>query len=89
MEYQQAKRETFYTPQATLAMKKTLKETANIVETRPRLLRNFLLNSTLGQDETNIVHQVERTGQQLLNSKRRKLAREASSTNLQMDTHAP
>ncbi|KAL0142187.1 small nuclear RNA activating complex, subunit SNAP43-domain-containing protein [Mucor lusitanicus] len=85
LEYQQAKRETFYTPQATSAMKQAVKETANIVETRPRLLRNFLLNSTLGQDETNIVNQVKRTGQQLLNSKRRKLAKEAVSSHLQMD----
>ncbi|KAK4519188.1 H/ACA snoRNP pseudouridylase subunit [Mucor velutinosus] len=92
LEYQQAKRETFYTPQATSAMKQTLKETANIVETRPRLLRNFLLNSTLGQDETDIVQQVKRTGQQLLNSKRRKIAKEATLAHLQMDMmnrHAP
>ncbi|CEP17778.1 hypothetical protein [Parasitella parasitica] len=81
-EYQNAKRSTFYTPQAACAMKKTLKETVNVVETRPRYLRNFLLNSTLGHDETHIVDQVKQTGQQMLNSKRRKLSVRDSFKNI-------
>ncbi|KAI8638069.1 hypothetical protein BD408DRAFT_423524 [Parasitella parasitica] len=81
LEYQNAKRETFYTPQAASAMKRTLKEAANVVEARPKYLRNFLLNSTLGHDEMDIVNQVKRAGQQMLNSKRRKLSREANAPN--------
>jgi predicted ATP-dependent Lon-type protease len=83
--YQLAKRETFYTPQASLAMKKTLKEALNVTETRPRFLRNFLLSSTLVQDETDVVKQVKRTGQKMLNSKRRKLEREANSPSERID----
>jgi hypothetical protein len=72
-DYQLSKVETFYTPQASLAIQKQLKETLNVTEKRPRLLQNVLLTSTLAQDETGTLKRITKASQQFLNSKRRKL----------------
>lgn len=71
--YAQAKNETFYTPQATLATQRNLKETLNVTEKRPRLLQNVLLTSTLAKDETDTMKRIRTTGQQMWNAKRKKL----------------
>jgi hypothetical protein len=73
-EYQVSKTHTFYTPQASLAIQKQLKETLNVTEQRPRLLQNVLLTSTLAQDETVTLKRITKASQQFLNSKRRKLS---------------
>lgn len=73
-EYQLAKVQTFYTPQASLAIQKQLKETLNVREERPRLLQNVLLTSTLAQNETVTLKRITKASQQFMNSKRRKLS---------------
>jgi hypothetical protein len=75
--YELAKRETFCTPQASLATQRNLKETLNVTEKRARLLQNVLLTSTLAKDETETVKRIRGTCQQMWNSKRRKLEEEA------------
>ncbi|KAI9269667.1 small nuclear RNA activating complex, subunit SNAP43-domain-containing protein [Helicostylum pulchrum] len=72
-EYQRLKKETFYTPQATIATQRHLKETLNVTENRTRLLQNVLLNSTLANDETKTMKRMKGLHQQMWNSKRRKL----------------
>lgn len=72
-EYQSVKRETFCTPQASIATQKNLKETLNVTENRPRLLQNVLLNSTLAHDETENMKRISSKVQQMWNSKKRKL----------------
>ncbi|KAI7904069.1 small nuclear RNA activating complex, subunit SNAP43-domain-containing protein [Cokeromyces recurvatus] len=74
-EYDAAKKELYYTPQATLATQKMLKETLNVKETRRRLLQNVLLANTFAKDETEAMKRIIGSGQQMLNSKRRKLER--------------
>ncbi|KAI9483195.1 MAG: small nuclear RNA activating complex, subunit SNAP43-domain-containing protein [Benjaminiella poitrasii] len=71
--YQVAKRETYHTPQATLATQRMLKETLNVKETRIRLLQNVLLANSFTKDETDTMKRILNLGQQMLNSKRRKL----------------
>lgn len=77
-EYQSTKRETFCTPQASIATQRNLKETLNVTENRPRLLQNVLLNSTLANDETETMKQITNFNQLMWNSKRRKLEQEAN-----------
>ncbi|KAG2230538.1 small nuclear RNA activating complex, subunit SNAP43-domain-containing protein [Thamnidium elegans] len=72
-DYQRAKKETFCTPQATIATQRHLKETLNVTENRTRLLQNVLLNSTLANDETETMKRIRGLHQQMWNSKRKKL----------------
>ncbi|GAA5807584.1 hypothetical protein MFLAVUS_000949 [Mucor flavus] len=77
-EYQRLKKETFYTPQATIATQRHLKETLNVTENRSRLLQNVLLNSTLANDETETMKRMRGLHQQMWNSKRRKLEEQSN-----------
>ncbi|KAI7888670.1 uncharacterized protein EV154DRAFT_516939 [Mucor mucedo] len=72
-QYGEAKQETYYTSQATLATQRNMKETLNVTEKRPRLLQNVLLTSTLGKDETDTMKRLRVTYEQMWNSKRKKL----------------
>jgi hypothetical protein len=76
-EYQLAKKETFYTPQASLATQRNFKEKTNVTARDPFRLQTVLLGSTLAKDETDTVKRLRKIGQQMWNSKRRKVENQA------------
>ncbi|KAI8979523.1 small nuclear RNA activating complex, subunit SNAP43-domain-containing protein [Mycotypha africana] len=78
-QYQKLKEELFCTPQATIATQHLVKQRLNVNEKRPKLLRKVLLNSDIAQNETEILKRITRTGQQMLNTKRRRLQEKKSS----------
>lgn len=74
--YQSSKNEVFYTKQATKATQAMFKEKANVIEKRPRLLQNVMMNSTLAQEESDTIELIHQSSEQMLQLKRRKLTEE-------------